>query len=307
MITSIFSKSKPINFVLCAGILLVYFVIYLFSSDKVFGLELLLVEVPIVFLLIFSLFMVDFIIKKNDFMQQNDFTLLFITVFLGLFPDIFAHINIVCIYVLVLLTFRRIISLRTLNSVKQKLFDASLYIALAVLFDSWMILYLFIIYLSILIYVSNDYRNWLVPLVSFFGILCVYIMYLYLTDENILTDSLFQFDLKINYSTTAYRRILLHLLIVSLFSINFVIFFLKYKTYSSQKKSSFLLINALFFTGVGYVLFAKNGMQNTEILLLFPLAIFMANLLGNIENKRKGDILVFLLMIVSFIFNFYSE
>ncbi|WP_160130065.1 hypothetical protein [Kordia antarctica] len=279
----------------------------LFSSDKEFGLDMLTLEVPIVFLLLFSLFMVDFIVKKNDFMQQNDFTLLFVTIFLGLFPDIFAHLNIVCIYVLVLLAFRRIISLRTLNSTKQKLFDASLYIALAVLFDSWMILYLFIIYMSILVYVSNDYRNWLVPIVSFLGILFIYTTSLYLTSENILTDSLFQFDIKINYSTTGYRRILLHVLITSLFSINFIIFFLKYKTYSSQKKVSFLLIKALFFIGVGYVLFAKKGIQNTEIVLLFPLAILMANLLGNIENKRIGDILLFSLLIVGFLVNFFLK
>ena len=307
MITSVFSKSKPINFMLCTILIFVYFVMYLFSSDKTFVLDMLTLEVPIVFLLLFSLFMIDFIIKKNNFTQQNDFTLLFVTIFIGLFPDIFAHLEIVCVYILVLLSFRRIISLRTLNSVKQKLFDASLYIALAVLFDSWMILYLFIIYLSIVVYVSNDYRNWLVPIVSFLGILFIYIVFLYFTDKNILTSPLFQFDLKINYSTTAYRRILLHVLILLLFSINFVIFFLKFKSYSSQKKTSFLLIKTLFFIGAIYVLFVKKNMPNTEILLLFPVAISMANLLENIANRRISDLLVFSLMIVSFIFNFYLK
>lgn len=307
MITSVFGKSKPINFILCAGIMLVYFVTHLFSGNKVFGLEMLTLEVPTVFLLLFSLFMVDFIVKKNDFTQKNDFALFVFTIFIGLFPTIFADLEMVCILVLVLLAFRRIINLRSLHSVKQKLFDASLYIGLAMLFDSWMIFYVFIIYVAILVYVSNDYRNWLVPIVSFFGVFFMYIIYLYLTDQNILIDQLFQFDIKINFFTSDYRQTLLHLFIIILFLTNFAIFFLKFKTYSSQKKTSFLLSKALFFIGVLYVLFAKNTAHNAEILLLFPLAISSANLLENIESRRTSDILLFLLMIVSFIFNFHFK
>jgi len=307
MITSVFGKSKPINFILCAGIILVYFVMHLFSEGKELSLAMLTVEVPSVFLLLFSLFMVDFIVKKNDFTQQNDFALFLFTVFIGFFPDIFTHVKMVSILVLVLLAFRRIINLRSLHSVKQKLFDASLCITLAILIDSWMILYLFIIYVAILVYVSNDYRNWLVPFVSFFGILISYLSYLYLTDQSILTDSLFEIDINIRYSMTDYRRIMLHLLILLIFCVNLVIFFLKSKTYSSQKKIAFLLNTVLFFIGVMYVLFAKKGMSDTEILLLFPLSISMANLLENIANKRISDILLFLLMIVSFLVNFFVK
>lgn len=307
MITSVFGKSKPINFILCTGIILVYFVMYLFSVDKMIGLEMLTLEIPVVFLLLFSLFMVDFIVKKNDLTKQNDFALFVFTIFIGVFPDIFVHLKVVCILVLVLLAFRRIISLGSQKSIKQKLFDASLYITLAFLLDSWMVLYFGVIYLGILLYVSSDYRNWLVPIVGFLGIFGLYIIYLYLNDESILTNQLFQFNIKINYSATNYRRILLHSLIILLFGLNFVIFFLKLKTYSSQKKISFLLIKALFFIGVIYILFTKNGTYNTEVLLLFPLGIFMASILENIENKRMSNILLVLLMIVSFLFNFYSK
>lgn len=307
MITSVFGKSKPINFILCTGIILVYFVMCLFSEGKKLSLAMLTVEVPSVFLLLFSLFMVDFIVKKNDFTQQNDFALFLFTVFIGFFPDIFTHVKMVSILVLVLLAFRRIINLRSLHSVKQKLFDASLCITLAILIDSWMILYLFIIYVAILVYVSNDYRNWLVPFVSFFGILISYLSYLYLMNQSILTDSLFEIDINIRYSMTDYRRIMLHLLILLIFCVNLVIFFLKSKTYSSQKKIAFLLNTVLFFIGVMYVLFAKKGMSDTEILLLFPLSISMANLLENIANKRISDILLFLLMIVSFLVNFFVK
>ncbi|WP_367180675.1 DUF6427 family protein [uncultured Kordia sp.] len=307
MITSVFGKSKPINFILCIGILLVYFVIHLFSTNKVLSHEMLSLEIPVLFLLLFSLFVMNFIIKKNDLTQQNDFALLIVTIFIGLFPSIFDNIKIVCIHLLILFAFRRIITLGSLRSIKQKIFDASLFISLAVLFDSWIVLYFVVIYIGILVYVSGDYKNWLVPIIGSTVVLGLYIVYLYLAQQDILTNPLFQFDLKIDYSTTSYRRIALHLVITLLFSINFVIFFLKYKTYSSQKKLSFLLSKVLFFMGITYVLFAKNITQNTELLLLFPLAIFMANLLENLENKRISDILLLLLMIVSFIFNIYPK
>ncbi|MGH1384915.1 DUF6427 family protein [Kordia sp.] len=307
MITSVFGKSKPINFILCSGILLVYFVIYLFSKDKELNFDVLLLQVPVLLLLLFSLLVMNFIVKKNDLTQQNDFVLLFATIFIGLFPSIFENLKIVCIHLLILFAFRRIITLGSLRSVKQKIFDASLFISLALLFDSWIIVYFVVIYIGILMYVSNDYRNWFVPIISLIAVVGMYIVYLYCTKQSILINQLFQFDVKIDYSVTNYSRIALHTLITLLFSINFVIFFLKYKTYSSQKKLSFLLSKLLFFIGITYVLFAKNSTYNTELLLLFPLAIFMANLLENIENKRIGNSLLLLLMIVSFIFNIYSK
>lgn len=307
MITSVFGKSKPINFILCAVLLLVYFVIYLFSVAKAVGLELLTAELPVVLLLLFSLFMVNFIVKKNDLTEQNDYALLVFTLIIGFFPSIFQQINIVLIQLLLLFAFRRIITLGSLRSIKQKLFDASLFIGLAVLFDFWIVLYMTIVYLGILLYVSSDYKNWLVPFIGFGVVVMLYIVYEYLTKSTILTNSLLEFDAQINYSTTNYRRIALHFVIAFLFSINFVLFFLKYKTYSSQKKLSFLLINMLFFIGVFYVLIAKNSIQNTEFLFAFPLAVFMANLLENIENKRIGNSILIILMIVSFFFNVYLK
>lgn len=307
MITSVFGKSKPINFILCIGILLVYFVMHLFSEDKAFNLDRIAVEVPVLLLLVFALFLIDFIVKKNDLTQQNDFVLLFATIFIGFFPSIFEDIQILYIYILILFAFRRIITLGSLRSVKRKIFDAAFFIGCAVLFDSWIILYTVIIYLGILLYVSGDYRNWLVPIVGLTVVIGLFIVYLLFFEQNVLTNQLFQFDIKINYSTTNYRRIALHLVITLLFCINFVIFFLKYKTYSSQKKISFLLTIMLFFIGITYVLFAKNITQNTELLLLFPLAVFMGSFLERIENKRIGDIIVLLLMIVSFLFNIYPK
>ena len=307
MITSVFGKSKPINFIFCAVLLLIYFVIYLFSATKAIGLELLTAELPVVLLLLFSLFMVNFIVKKNDLTEQNDYALLVFTLIIGFFPSIFQQINIVLIQLLLLFAFRRIITLSSLRSIKQKLFDASLFIGLAVLFDFWIVLYMTIVYLGILLYVSSDYKNWLVPFIGFGVVVMLYTVYEYLTKSTILTNSLLEFDTQITYSTTNYRRIALHFVIAFLFSINFVLFFLKYKTYSSQKKLSFLLINLLFFIGVFYVLIAKNSIQNTEFLFAFPLAVFMANLLENIENKRIGNSILIILMIVSFFFNVYLK
>ncbi|PTX60414.1 hypothetical protein C8N46_10658 [Kordia periserrulae] len=307
MITSVFGKSKPINFILCAVLLLVYFVIYLFSGYKAVGLEFLTAELPVVLLLLFSLFMVNFVVKKNDLTEQNDYALFVFTLVIGFFPSIFQHINIVLMQLLILFALRRIISLGSLRSVKQKLFDASFFIGLAVLFDAWMVLYMAIVYLGILLYVSSDYKNWLVPFIGFGVVVMLYSIYVYLTKQALPTNSLLEFDVQINYSTTNYRRIALHFVIAFLFSIIFVLFLLKYKSYSSQKKLSFLIIKMLFFIGTFYVLLAKNSIQNSEFLFAFPLAVFMANLLENIENKRIANSILFILMIVSFLFNIYLK
>ena len=306
MITSVFSKSKPINFVLCVVVVLAYFVMHLFSAEKQIHLDMLTKEILVFFLLIFSLFMVDFIIKKNVLTQKNDFALLFITIFLGWFPSIFSHVPIVAIFVLVLLAFRRIVSLRTLNKVKQKLFDASMYISLAMLFDSWAILYFIVIYLAIILFVSSDYRNWLIPILVYAGIIVLYFMYQYIVGQELFTDQLFSWKLTIAYPITSTKTILLHTAILLLFAVSFVVFLAKYKTFSSQKKLAFLLTQILFFVGIFYVVFSQNTTQIPEIVLLFPLAVSMANLLQNIDNKRMSNSLLILLMIVSFSFYFYQ-
>lgn len=307
MIANVFGKSKPINFILCSGIILIYFIIHLFSTNKEINLAFLILQISNVLLLLFSLFMVDFIAKKNDLVQQNDYALLVTSLFIGFFPNIFEDIKSIIIYILILLALRRIISLRSLHSVKQKLFDASICITIATLIDSWIVIYLLIVYIGIIIYVSNDYRNWLVPFVGSFSILSVYLTYCYYTNQPILTNSLFKFDSHIEYPLQNYKRITFHLFTILLFCANFVIFFLKIKSYNSQKKTSFFLTNLLFFIGVLYVLFAKNNAPNTEILLLFPLSLTTANMLESIENKRKINTFIILLMIVSFGFSFYYK
>lgn len=307
MITSVFGKSKPINFILCSGILLIYLVIDLFTIDKSIGVDLLLDKAPAFILLVFLLFIVDFIVKKNDLSQKNDYALFITTISIGLFPSIFDHIEIVLICVLILLAVRRILSLRSLHSVKQKIFDSILFISLAFLVDSWILVFVIMVYVAILTYVSNDYKNWLVPFVGFFTVFILYATYQFYYDQNILTNWLFTIDFAGKYSIVNYAKIILHSSICFLFFINIVVFLLKSKNYSSQKKSSFLLIITMFFIGLFYVLFTNNLSDNQAILTLFPIAVLTANSLENIDNERLLNILLLILTIVSLIFNIYQK
>src|SRR5690606_40814388 len=79
--------------------------------------------------------------------------------------------------ILVLLALRRIVSLQTLNESKLKIFDASLWIFIATLFESWTILYFAMVYLAIIWYVSNDYRNWTIPLIALLTVTILFYTY----------------------------------------------------------------------------------------------------------------------------------
>ena len=168
MITSIFKKSTPINYSLMGILMILFFFIYQFNSAtnihflidffKKFGL---------LGILFASLFFSNFIVKKNGLTKDSSYTILFYFIFLLFFPKIFNNINLLLANFFILLSMRRLISLQTLKAPKEKIFDASLWIFVASLFHFWAIIFLVLVYISIIFHVSRDYRNWLIPFVAF--------------------------------------------------------------------------------------------------------------------------------------------
>ena len=187
MIASLFSKTRPINYVLILIMLFSCFFLFQFQvPNEEFTSVDLFSKIGVFVLLLFSFFLVNFISLKNTLTQNDNYAILLFLVFILLFPSVLNNIKIVLSNVFLLLALRRLISLKTLNSSKEKIFDASFWIFLSAIFHFWSILYIVLVFISIIFHSGKEYKNWILPFVSF---LCVWILY--------IATSLILFD---NYS-----------------------------------------------------------------------------------------------------------
>src|SRR5690606_34814998 len=91
----------------------------------------------ILIFIVFSVFLTNFICKKNGLTKDNTYAMLLFALVLTLFPNVFTNIKVIFANVFILLAIRRIISLKSYHNIKVKLFDASLLICVATIFYEW--------------------------------------------------------------------------------------------------------------------------------------------------------------------------
>ncbi|RXR33607.1 hypothetical protein EQG68_05115 [Flavobacterium piscinae] len=188
MIASVFSKSRPFNYILVSGLLVLCFFIYQtqtvdVTSNTSFSWLKGIQKSVILLLLVASLFVTNFIIKRNGLSKDNSFSALFFVSFLMFIPSAFDDFKIVLSSFFILLAMRRLISMKSLLTPKEKIFDASLWIFIAALFHFWSILFIVIVFVSIIFHVSGDYRNWVLPFIAFFTVGILFIFFSLLIDK----------------------------------------------------------------------------------------------------------------------------
>src|SRR6187431_1399489 len=177
MITSVFKKSTPFNFSLVLILMLVFFFLYqiqdvTWTKSVISILE----SIGLLLVLLATIFLTSFISKRNGLSRDSTYTAFFSLLFLLFFPNLLNNTNLILANFFVLLAIRRLISLQTLKETKEKLFDASLWIFVAALFQFWSILYILLVFLSVIFHVSRDYRNWVIPFIALLGVSILFVL-----------------------------------------------------------------------------------------------------------------------------------
>jgi hypothetical protein len=308
MITSIFKKSSILNYGLIIILVLVSFFIFQNSDlgNKMAG-NTLTANLLSILLLLTSFFLVNFIVKKNGLTKASSYTILFFLLFLLLFPVVFDHSNLLFANFFLLLALRRLISLQTLKAPKEKIFDASMWIFIASLFHFWCILFILLVYISIIFHVSRDYRNWLLPFVAFVTTAVVFLLSALYFDktwiDHILKQTQTHFEL--DYFTNNYQNAALSFYVVTalyfLFSMVFSLTNRPLILQASYKKMIFGFL-------IGSVVFILSPDKNNAMLLFtfFPLAVMTTNNIEYSQNKMYQEIVLLLLITGSF-FAFFAQ
>lgn len=303
MITTIFSKSRPFNYILVTGLLIIFFFLYQLQEDKwLSSLVMIAEKAGLLALLIASLFISNFVTKRNSLSKDNTYPFLFFFAFLILFPGTLGSANLIISNFFILLALRRLISLQSLLTPKEKIFDASLWIFIAAIFHFWSILYIILVFTSIILHVSRDYRNWVLPYIALFTAVSIFLLASFIFDKALINYVLegaklnFGFD----YFTNKFQNIALSIYaaIAVLFLFSQIIS-LPNKPLNLQASYKKIIIS--FF--IGFIIFIISPFKNNSMLIytFMPLAVMATGFFEGIEVKWMKEATAVIVIGLSFL------
>lgn len=288
MLASVFNKSRPINYVIIAVTLVLFYLAYLFktySGAETGYISLIFQKFGLLLLLVSGLFLLNFIAHKNRLSKDTTYAMLLFMVFLLLFPTVFVNTNSIIANFFLLLALRRLISLQSLLTPKEKIFDASFWIFVATLFHFWSIVYIIMVFIAIIIHVAADYRNWVIPFIAFFAVGILFAMATLIINEDFFTHVVG--EMRISFDFTYFENIYQNIALAFFASVT-VLFLFAYLVFINgmpiNLKTGHRQILLSFLIGVGIYVLSADKNNSMLVFTFAPLAIMGANYL---ENQEK--------------------
>ena len=299
MITTIFSKSKPINFLIVFCILLLSFFMLGFKFTENLSINYGLGEKIAMFLgAYFSVLILHFIVVKNGLSQQNNIELLVVALFFLAVPQSFVSLKLIVSNVFILLALRRMISVRSKKEIIKKLFDSGFLIGLASVFYFWSILFFPLIIISLLFFSESKAKYYFIPVLGIATLIIILSAISVIFYDNIFSIFPQRIDFSFNY--TAYNSFQLIgaitiLLSFGLWSSVFYLADIKKKMRSYRPSYKIMFVACMLASAIIIITPNKNG---SELLFLFaPLSVIIMNYIETItDNWFKNTFLLLLIV-----------
>ncbi|HIB47486.1 MAG TPA: hypothetical protein EYN07_07110 [Flavobacteriaceae bacterium] len=306
MLTNFFGKSNPINVIIC-GIYLLFGMVasyYYTTVENVSGL-LVLNKAGMWLLLLFTLLLLDFVIRKNSLTQINTYAIFLFATSVALFPIIFEQRDVIASNVFVVLGLRRLASLPSERNIEKKLFDASLYFALASLFHFWSLLFFIPLFWAILKIPSNHFRMLFIP---FMGVLAVAL--LAIAYHLVRHDSLSWFATwrpQLAYDFSAYNRSVLLIpatilgtLIVWIVTVRLI----RVSALARKLQRNYRLLTLMLVVGFGVAIFSEVKTGAETLFLMAPLAVVTTNYIEKTKDFWFQEVLLWVFMVLPIVLFF---
>jgi hypothetical protein len=294
MISSVFGKTKPINYVLVLSFLFVLYVLLRgFSVDVLPGIAALPVNVLTLSALLLSALLVNFIVQRNGLTGSHGFAMFFFAVLYLYFPDTLMDGSAIVATLFFLLGMRRLISMQSLRNIKSKLFDATLWFLVSSLFLKWCVILLLLIFLYLYFYQPKQLRNWMVP----FAALTVFVLIgsgvsalwgnslgfleYYISEWPGFRPMAFSWGYGIIFA--AYLGVVVVAGVVS---------FLKLAKSGHGRLVSMRLLFITFLMTVALVILSGQSDSGVEMLTFFPAAVFLSRYVQIVKREPLRDTLL---------------
>jgi len=303
MITSIFSKSRPINFLIVFLLSFLALIIAVFKFSTITITANSIAQLLAVFLCcFFSALLVDFIVSKNSLSQKGNAEVLLFSLFLLTIPQVFLDWNIVLSNFLVLLALRRIISLRTPKEHIKKLFDSGFLIGLASIFYFCALLFFILIFIGLLFYSVSEIKKWVIPYLGVFTVAIIAISFSLIVNNDFFTTLNVQSTINFNYNAYNSVQLIVAITMFLSFGLWCSVYYLKgiKKKMKTSRPSYKVVLAATVIAAVIVTIAPKK--DGSEFLFIFaPLAIIFSNYIETIDEKWFKMLFTIVIVAIPFI------
>ena len=301
MISSFFSKTKPINYLVLLIFLFVFYLVSFFISKGNFDNSLLLVLVLIATLL--QVMGVQEIIRLRKTTDTTSFAMLFFVLLYMAIPQVTTNKEVVFCNLFLLLSLNRLLALKNLKQVKSKIFDATLWICVASIFDPWALLFIIVVYLAVNVYGTKEFKNWLVPLMAILVFILLITAFLMLTKNIEFLESHYIFSIEAEFLERFMKSFNIEpfIYIVTILVVILVVFIKQ--GYQGVGRIVHLRLLLAYFIAAVLVFSIQNTDHNNYMVLaysFFPAAVFATNFLETIKRKRLRELVLVSCMLFPF-------
>lgn len=253
-----------------------------------------------------SAMVLDFIAKKNELTKRSGFKILIFAVCSVSFWAILQDNQVIVANLCVLLSLRRIISLKSRKDISLKIFDATFWICIASLFYFWSILFIVIVYCGILFHAVNYFKNWLIPFVAVFVVFIMATAY-----HLIFNDSFYSWSLwfqESSFEFTNYQNLVILiplsiLLALTLWTLSH--YFKLFQKSGIRSRPTYMLVFITLLISMVVAIFSpvKNG---SELLFFFvPFSIITSNYFDSKKERGFKEVLLIALILMPLMILFF--
>ena len=299
MFTRQFENSKPLHTFFCVLMIVVTsFVFWFFKNAQEFNLRNVGMLCANLLIISMTIFLLEFVKSKNRLTKRSSFAVITFSAILIAFPEILNNTSLLLSNFFVLLSLRRLLSIRTKAKVKKKIFDSAIWVSVAALFYSWVILFFIPVFISIIMFGVVDKKNIWIP---FIGALLVF---LFLTVYNLLClDSFWiaeNFDFSVSYDYTSYATVSKYIQITILLSV--VIWLAVFNINIHQKlriiyRPLQITIWAFIFIALMIIVFV-NRKNSGEMIFLVPVLSYTLGSFFDFSKDKFFKNVIFVLMLL---------
>lgn len=300
MISSFFDKTNPINFLAVVLIFSTHYWFWSFSSP-LFELSTnsLLMFAAVLTIVIFSIFLVEFMIKKNQISTKNTYGVLIFVLLFGIFaPVVYQTAALLSLFFL-LLALRKILSIRSLISIKLKIFDASFWILVASFFDPFALYFFLILASGIYFYQYNKIKNWLVIIPAIGAYVLILFAYMGIDEALLFLNN--HYELRLNFSTIVWDLTNLKLSLFVLIGI--IAAFATYSNLKRSLKGKLISTRLVLLSFIVASIIAIGNSHDNQLLVfaLFPASVLIANALESVKKRWIKDLVFFVFLALPFV------
>ncbi|NER09898.1 hypothetical protein SAMN06265375_101580 [Muriicola jejuensis] len=294
MISGIFGKTKPINYVILLGLLSLLYGIVFFStegrssdpSDWVY-------QIFILLLFLFSVLVIDFVVNRNQISNTNAYVALFFVILVFLFPASVRDTNAIGCNFFLVLACRRLISMRTLKNIKLKILDATLWVLASSIFFGWAAIFLFLVYIAIYIYEPKNLKNWFVPIAGAIAFLLIWKAILILSNTEGFFSKHYNFrigewDLLLR-DWTRNTKLIIFVLVIS---ITAMAVFLKSGKLGLGRIINLRVVSIYFLLSIIVVLLSLTSDKFPVLITFFPAAVFLGKYIEMIKRENIREMVL---------------